>query len=262
MARRMAWRVGLVVAAVVFVLAVVVVFAVAEMFVGLRPIEDGAEFNGVRIVADDFTSVAVASSGPDTVVLIDAGMDPDGEAILAELSRRGLGPEAVEAVFLTHGHGDHIAALGRFTDATVYALEAEAPLIEGRVSPASPMGRLMPPAPTGLEVTGLLADGDEVAVGDVIVRVFAVPGHTAGSAAYLVNGVLFLGDSGQVETSGALRPAPWLVTDDRDQNRASLRALAARLEAEGVGVAAVVPSHSGAANGRDALDGFAETNPD
>ncbi len=262
MARRTVWRVGLAVAAVVFVLAVAAVFAVAEMFVGLRPIEDGQEINGVRIVADGFTSVAVAPSGPDAVVLIDAGMDPAGEAILAELSRRGLGPQAVEAIFLTHGHGDHIAALGLFPGATVYALEEEAPLVEGRAAPASPMGRLLPPAPTGFQVTGLLGDGDEVAVGDVTVRVYAVPGHTAGSAAYLVNGVLFLGDSGQVETSGALRPAPWLVTDDRAQNRASLRALAARLQSEEVGVAAVVPSHSGVANGRDALDAFAEANPD
>jgi glyoxylase-like metal-dependent hydrolase (beta-lactamase superfamily II) len=206
--------------------------------------------------------VAVAPIGPDSVLHIDTGMDAAGEAILADLSRRGLGPEAVDAIFITHGHGDHIGGLGLFPSAEVYSLEAEVPLIEGRTSPGSPMGRLMPAAPTGFEVTVPLADGDVVVVGDVQVHVYAVPGHTAGSAAYLVNGVLFLGDSGQVEDGGALRPAPWLVTDDRPRNRASLRALAARLTEEGAGVAAVVPAHSGSANGRDLLDAFVEANPD
>jgi glyoxylase-like metal-dependent hydrolase (beta-lactamase superfamily II) len=262
MARRTVWRVGLAVAGLLLAVGVMVVFAVAEMFVGLRPVEDGAEVNGVRIVADGFTTIAVAPSGADTVVLIDAGMDATGAAILAELARRGLGPDAVSAVFITHGHGDHIGALGLFPAAAVYALEAEVPLIEGRASPTSPMGRVMPSAPTGFTVTETLADGDEVVVGDVTVRVYAVPGHTAGSAAYLVNGVLFLGDSGQVEASGELRPAPWLVTDDRAQNRASLRALAARLAAADEGVAAVVPSHSGPANGRELLEAFAVATPD
>ena len=255
-------RVGLAVAAVVFVLAVVAVFGIAEMFVGLRPVEDGREFNGIRVVADGFTTVAVAPSGPESVILIDAGMDASGEAILADLARRGLGPDAVAAVFITHGHGDHIGGLGLFPAAAVYALEAEVPLVEGRAAPRSPMGRLMPAAPTGFEVTEPLADGDVVVVGDAEVRVYAMPGHTAGSAAYLVNGVLFLGDSGQVEEAGALRAAPWLVTDDRARNRASLRALAARLVEEDAGVAAVVPSHSGPANGVDLLAAFAEATPD
>ena len=259
--RRPVKRVLLVAGGLVLLVVLVLGYGVAEMFTGLRAVEDGLEINGIRIVADGFTTVAVVPTGEAEVALIDAGMDASGEAILAELARGGLGPDAVRAIFLTHGHGDHVGALGVFPVAEIIALEAEVPLIEGRAVPTSPMGRLMPPAVTGVEVSRPVQDGDIVTLGNAAVRVHAMPGHTAGSAAYLVNGVLFLGDSGQIEGSGALRPAPWLVTDDRAQNRASLARLATQLADEDAGVAAIVPSHSGSANGLVALEAFARDNP-
>jgi hydroxyacylglutathione hydrolase len=225
----------------VLLVGLVLVFGLSEMFLGLRPVEDGREINGIRIVADGFTTISVVPIGDGEVALIDAGMDASGEAILAELARRGLGPAAVTAILITHGHGDHTGALGVFRGAEVIALEAEMSLID---------------AERGRSVR----DGEVVTLGDATVRVYAMPGHTPGSAAYLVNGVLFLGDSAQVESSGTLRPAPWLVTDDRAQNRASLVRLGAVLADEGAGVAATVPSHSGPANGISALADFAREN--
>lgn len=242
------------------VVVAVVGAGIAEMFVGLRAVEDGREINGIRIVADGFTTIAVVPAGPGEVVLIDAGMDATGAALKAELTRRQLQPDAVKAVFLTHGHGDHIGALQILRSAQVIALAEEAPLAEGRVAPASPMGRLMPVSPTGVKVTKLARDGETVTIGDAAIRVYAVPGHTAGSAAYLVNDVLFLGDSAQINNDGEIRPAPWLVTDDRAQNRASLVRLQQRLGQDGARVAAIVPAHSGPAAGDSALAAFAREN--
>jgi glyoxylase-like metal-dependent hydrolase (beta-lactamase superfamily II) len=111
--------------------------------------------------------------------------------------------------------------------------------------------------PTGVRVTRRLRDGEVVTVGTATIRVYAVPGHTAGSAAYLVNDVLFVGDSAQIESDGTLRPAPWLATDDRAQNRASLRRLRERLAADGVRLRAIVAAHSGPAEGDAALVAFA-----
>ena len=73
----------------------------------------------------------------------------------------------------------------------------------------------------------------------------ATPGHTNGSAVYLVSGVLFLGDSGWMKTDGKLAPAPWALSDDVAKDRASLVALGKMLEAEKAAVVAIVPAHTG-----------------
>ena len=69
------------------------------------------------------------------------------------------------------------------------ALEADVPLIEGRERSHGPLTRLFPANPTGIVVHRRLHDGDTVVLSGVAFRVYAVPGHTAGSAAYYVNGV-------------------------------------------------------------------------
>ncbi|MCZ6645677.1 MAG: MBL fold metallo-hydrolase [SAR324 cluster bacterium] len=99
------------------VLAVAVLFAVT--FMGRQAIPKDFEINGIHIVKDGIVSVAVVPIGKGEVALIDAGNDASGEAILAELSRRQLGSDAVKAVLLTHGHPDHIAAIPLFPGATV-----------------------------------------------------------------------------------------------------------------------------------------------
>ena len=45
------------------------------------------------------------------VALVDSGIDDSGSAVLAELSKRSLTPDSVAAIFLTHGHHDHIAGI-------------------------------------------------------------------------------------------------------------------------------------------------------
>lgn len=250
----------LTIGALVLVLAIIVGAGIAQMFVGLRPVEDGREIGGIRIVADGFTTMAIVPSGPGEVVLIDAGMDQSGEALLAELARRQLQPEAVKAVFLTHGHGDHIGAIKMLPEAEVIALAAEVPIAEGRQRLASPMGRVTPVSPTGITVTRTVEDGETVTIGTASALVYAVPGHTPGSAAYLVNDVLFVGDSAQINSSGQIRAAPWLVTDDRAQNRASLVRLQQRLAEDGMRVAAIVPAHSGPAESDEPLAAFARNN--
>src|SRR5271155_2007291 len=96
------------------VIGLIVLSAVAVIvpaFVGRRAIVDGFEINGIRIVKDGITSVAVVPIANGEVALIDAGNDKSGKAVLAELSRRQLGRDAVKAILLTHGHADHTAAI-------------------------------------------------------------------------------------------------------------------------------------------------------
>lgn len=246
-----------IVALVVLLLVLGVAGLLAVTFMGRKPVADGQEINGVRVVADGFSSIGLIPIDGRQVVLVDAGNDTAGEAILAELSRRQLGPDAVSAIFLTHGHPDHVGAIRLFPKAQVMALDPEVPLVEGRAGSRGPVTRLFPVSPTGITVSRRLRDGDVVTIGDVPVRVYAVPGHTAGSAAYVANGVIFLGDSADVASDGTLQGAPWVFSDSQSDNRASLVRLEQRLVSDGVKVTAIIPAHSGSTEGLAPLTAFA-----
>lgn len=245
--------------ALLVLLAVIgLVGVVAATFMGRRPVIDGQRFGGdIRVIADGFSSVGVIPIGSGEVALVDAGNDGNGAVILGELRRRGLGAEAVSAIFLTHGHSDHIGAVTQFPRAQVLAMAEEVELVEGRAASRGPLPRLFPVNPTGITVTRGLRDGDLVVLSGVPVRAYAVPGHTAGSAAYFVNGVLFVGDSADIASDGTLQGSPWLFSDSQAENRDSLVRLEQRIVADGLEVTAIVPAHSGASDGMEPLTQFA-----
>ena len=250
-----------IIALLVALFVVSVIGFVAATFMGRQSITDGAEVNGIRIVKDGMVAVGVIPVSEGEVALVDAGNDVAAAAILAELTRRHLGPDAVTTIFITHGHPDHIAGVAKFPRARVIALEAEAPLVEGRAGARGPLPRLMPVSPTGITVARTVADGETVRLGTHSVRVFAVPGHTQGSAAYLVDGVLFMGDSADTKDDGTIIGAPWVFSDSQPQDRASLAALDERLKRDNADVKAIAFSHSGLlANGLASLDAFAVAN--
>ncbi len=222
------------------------------------PIEERAELaNGdAAVVKDGFVVVSFLDLGDGHVALIDCGGDKDGKALLAELSRRKLGPEDVSAVLITHGHGDHFAACWLFPKAELLALAPDVPLVEGREAPKSLVGRMMGAKQTGLKVTRVIEPG-EMTLGKKKIRVFAIPGHTSGSAAYLFEGVLFLGDSAGVLKSGELSETPSVFSDDAEAIRGSIRKMISEIRASGAAVDWVVPSHAGKVKGLDALSRFA-----
>ena len=245
---------------VLLVLIVAVATVLAATFMGRQPVVDGQEFSGVRIIEDGFTAVGIIAINDRQVALVDTGQDADGEVIKRELARRQLQPESVAAILVTHGHGDHIGALGQFPKAEIMALEAEVPLVEGRARAKGPLPRFFPVSPTGVTVDRMLHDGDVVMLDTFPVRVYAVPGHTAGSAAYLVNGALFIGDSADIASDGRLQGSPWIFSDSQAENRESLVRLEQRLASDGAKVLVIVPSHSGSASGLAALSAFARGN--
>ena len=106
------------------------------------------------------------------------------------------------------------------------------------------------------KLTRGLSDGETVQVGTVAVQVFAIPGHTAGSAAYLADEVLFLGDAVAGQADGHVRNAPWMFTDDGDQCRASVQGLAKKLAASGAPVQSLAFAHSGPLQGLGPLTAF------
>ncbi len=232
---------GFTAAIAVFALGVGV--AVWHAFDGIGPLEDGRVVGPATTVVDGYTASFILDAGGGSIVLIDAGQDETAKPILDALARAGHDESDVVAILLTHGHSDHRAGVGRFPNARVYAHEDELPLLRGEVRARGLVpwfsGRAEP-----LEPTDIVRDGDTMTIGTLSIRVFHVPGHTAGSVAWLVNDTLFMGDAAGSTEDGELEPSPWVFTDDRDMDEASLMALPDRLERAGAHPTLLVFSHS------------------
>jgi glyoxylase-like metal-dependent hydrolase (beta-lactamase superfamily II) len=134
-------------------------------------------------------------------VLVDAGCsDADAGGIAALVDEKGI---VIKMVLLTHGHYDHIMGVYRikqFTTAEVCCHEAEGEALENAEINRSAIHGI------NIEVTpdNLLADGDEIKVGNAILRVLHTPGHTPGCVCFYdeAHGNLFSGDTLFKETIG------------------------------------------------------------
>jgi glyoxylase-like metal-dependent hydrolase (beta-lactamase superfamily II) len=227
----------------VIVILIAAVAVVAVPFMTLQRLPERAEINGMYLVKDGFVSAGVVPLGGHEVALVDTGNDVEGKALLAELSRLGLGPDDVKVILLTHGHHDHIAGVAKFPKTQVMALDAEADVVEGRSSGGGPILRFRSPRPTGIRLFRTLHDGEVIPLGPYQVRVFAVPGHTPGSAAYAIGDNLFLGDSANQGKDGRLKAGHWIFSKSAAQNRQSLVELARRLAGDST-IKTLVFAHS------------------
>ena len=144
--------------------------------------------------------------GKGGAVFVDTGMVGERWQMRWELRRRGLGPESVQAILLTHGHLDHagnLAWLKDWTGAPVYAHPAEQAHLDG-VYPyqgvARWCGRLERAGYAAFRyrparIDHFLSDGDELPFWGGL-RVVHLPGHTEGHCGFYSarHDLLFSGD--------------------------------------------------------------------
>lgn len=137
-------------------------------------------------------------------VLVDPGEEAD--RFLADLARERL---TLTAVWLTHGHLDHVMGVGRIVEATgasVYLHPADRPLYDAMPQQAALfLGIRLDPLPPP---THALAHGDVLTFGGAGFLVRHVPGHSPGHVAFVTDGwvlggdVLFAGSVGRVDLPG------------------------------------------------------------
>jgi glyoxylase-like metal-dependent hydrolase (beta-lactamase superfamily II) len=201
---------------------------------------------GAEPVYDGFSTVFLLDAGNGSVVLIDAGNDTSGKPILAALQKRNATPDNVAAIFMTHAHPDHDAAIALFPKATVYAMKREIPIAQGKEEFGSTFSVLTGKVnPHPFEIGHPLDDGEKVTVGNLEVTAFAVPGHTAGSGAYLTQGVLYLGDAAMISSSQKVVGPSKAFSTDAAQGVASLKHLAEELQPRSGEVKLLATAHSG-----------------
>ncbi|MBQ8374421.1 MAG: MBL fold metallo-hydrolase [Clostridia bacterium] len=121
-------------------------------------------------------------------------IDPSGEHVSRELSARGLTPAFV---LLTHCHFDHVFGVSALQKqgAKVVCLDLELPLVGTRAD----LFELFGAPRTAYTVERTVKNGEEFTLAGLRFTAMSLPGHTAGSAGYLVeNGEekwLFSGDT-------------------------------------------------------------------
>jgi hydroxyacylglutathione hydrolase len=123
------------------------------------------------------------------MICIDSGDDPVRSQ--KDLEKINIDPAKIDAVFLTHTDFDHTAGLTLFPQAQVYLLTTEEQMINGRKARKAFFWHNKISSPYKL-----INDGGMVMVGNIKVEAIGTPGHTPGSASYLVdNKYLFTGDT-------------------------------------------------------------------
>jgi glyoxylase-like metal-dependent hydrolase (beta-lactamase superfamily II) len=121
-------------------------------------------------------------------------VDPGGNAaeIMSVVNKNKL---TVEYIALTHGHFDHIGAIGDIRDKTgakVLLHQAELELYSSSPGLAKMfgMGINTPPAPNQF-----VKDGDTIRVGTLNFKVMHMPGHSPGGIALYGEGIVLTGDT-------------------------------------------------------------------
>ncbi|MBP3556016.1 MAG: MBL fold metallo-hydrolase [Clostridia bacterium] len=148
----------------------------------IHSITVGPVQTNVYLVGDEKTKEAV---------IIDPADSP--EDIMKMIAESGF---TVTKILLTHGHFDHIAALGEIaekTGAEIYISEKDVELLRDENKNASMLF-------FGIDIhfdmpVKTVKNGDTITVGKLEFTVQETPGHTKGSVCYFAEKAIFTGDT-------------------------------------------------------------------
>ena len=152
-----------------------------------------------------------------------------------------LSTSEVTKVFLTHLHWDHAGCLSLFPQAQIYLGAAEV------------ASRYAAKFKSSQEFT-LLQDAQKVVTGNLELTSISTPGHTTGSMSYLIDSLLFTGDSIFLRRGKAF-PCPAKFNQDHETLKQSIFKLAKLESAQWL-----LTAHSGIS--RDAELAFADWRQD
>ncbi|GEM_PF-2246864 len=232
---------------------------------GLRPIVNHSisSIGAIRII--DFTGscrLLPINDQATQFLGLDAGNSKTGKQLKAYLNPRGLGLDAIVAYALSHGHSDHVGALHVSPGVPAYMGKGDIPILNGTIpSPGKIPGRI-DKARALINLSGAavvpdvepfpLEDGESRKFGQIGVRAFAMPGHTAGSMGLFVTrgrhdmqGDFYAGDTLDIDVNGDVVSAAKGATEDVYQSEMAIVGIAKRIRGEHIRIDTLMPAHSG-----------------
>ena len=128
-------------------------------------------------------------------------VNEDGQAVVIDSGENYKKIKSVEqtynlkivAVLLTHAHFDHCGNVKKLQDdgVSIYVSELDAPKLLNDDNLSSDFGRKF----EYLTADKTFSDGDVLEICGINIKVIATPGHTDGSVCFLVDNLLFTGDT-------------------------------------------------------------------
>lgn len=118
------------------------------------------------------------------IMLIDSAQEPYVDHVIDSIRKVGFDPKNIRYILLTHGHLDHFGGAARIQElsgARIATLEEDWQLIEAA---GKNPGRGGNPPPRAPKRDMVIKEGDTVTLGKTSLKVYKLPGHTAGSPSF------------------------------------------------------------------------------
>jgi metallo-beta-lactamase class B len=130
---------------------------------------------------------AILVTGDEGHVLIDGGTEQGAELIAANIRAHGFKLTDIRFLLVSHEHFDHVGGIARLQQLTGATLVTSAPaekvLNTGLPSIDDPQAGMHKPFPAA-NVGRVIADGETVRLGNLLLTAMATPGHTPGALSW------------------------------------------------------------------------------
>jgi len=198
----------------------------------MKPVRTGEILPNLYAISNLMVNFYIVKVHKDYIAF-DAGGFMD--VSVKELGKLNIHPHDVSAIFLTHTDSDHIGGIGVFHRAKIYISKQEEPMINGHAKRTFFTGYR-----TFNYSYETLNDGETVVIGGAGVQCIVTPGHSKGSACFILDGrYLFSGDSFSLK-GGKVKPFSALLNMDNNTHRKSIAKLSGLQ-----GIEAIFTGHHG-----------------
>jgi glyoxylase-like metal-dependent hydrolase (beta-lactamase superfamily II) len=180
-----------------------------------HPVKTQKIDNNIYAVRCLFVNFYVYKTSNSTI-LFDCGFN---ELLVKNgLRKFNILPEEITDIFLTHSDFDHVGGTTLFKNANIYISEKEEPMINGKKA------RRFIVHNRKLSKYKTLKNEEALNINGIEIKLIETPGHTDGSASYLINNsYLITGDLLYLTRNKLIKPFLYINNMDHRQDKESIK---------------------------------------